>query len=78
MRRAEGVIDVEVLTARQLVGKIAVVGLFLGMEAQVLQQQRAARLERCDQSQCNLADAIRRERDLRQRRAQILTRRASG
>ena len=45
MRRAERVIDVEVRELRQLLGEVLVVRFFLGVEAQVLQQQRLAFFE---------------------------------
>ena len=42
MRGAEGVVDVDVLAAREFVGEVAIVGLFLGMKAQVFEQDRAS------------------------------------
>ena len=40
MGGAEGVIDVNLLAAREFVSEVAVVGLFFGMEAQILKQDR--------------------------------------
>ena len=45
MRGAEGVVDVVVGELGQFPGELLVVGLFLGVEAQVLQQQRLAFLQ---------------------------------
>ncbi len=42
MRGAEGVVHVVIREFRKLLGKLFVIGLFLGMEAQVLQQQGLA------------------------------------
>ena len=39
VRRAKGVVDVEVAQTGERAGKLLVVGFFFGMEAQVLQQQ---------------------------------------
>ena len=42
MRRAESVVDVVLGQLRELLGEVLIVGLFLGVEAQVLEQQRLA------------------------------------
>ncbi len=43
MRGSEGVIDVDVAEVSELLGETSVVCFFPGMEAQVLEQQDAAR-----------------------------------
>ncbi len=48
MRRAEGIVDVDVGIGRQRLRELGVVGLLLGVEAQVLEQDRLARLEAGD------------------------------
>jgi hypothetical protein len=54
-------------------GKIAIVRFFFGMEAQVLEQQRAAGLQRRDQPHRDLADTVGRKCDLlAERHAQML------
>ena len=46
MRRAERVVDVEVAELAQLFGERAVVLLFAGMKAEILDEQHLARLQR--------------------------------
>ena len=41
MGRAERVVDVDMLAAREFVSEVAIVGLFFGMKAQVFEQDRA-------------------------------------
>ena len=60
----EGVADVELAEARQRIGEVRIVGLLAGMEAQVLEQQHHARLQRLDRLLRRLADAVLGERDL--------------
>ena len=64
MRRAESVVDVDLLAARELMREVAIVGLFFCMEAQILEQDRLAGLERRDHPAGDIADAIGREFDL--------------
>ena len=61
MRTAEGVIDVNLAQRGKLRGKLRIVRLFFGMEAQVLEQQHLARLKLARQLGCQLAHAIRRK-----------------
>ena len=73
MRRAERVVDVDLFAAREFVGEIAIVGLFFRMKAQVLEQERAARLRSLQSCPGDLADTVGCEHDLLpKRRAQIL------
>jgi len=48
VRRSERVVDVEIGKRRELRGKGRIVGLFAGMEANVLKQQHVAVAQRCD------------------------------
>ena len=48
MGRAERVVDVDVAVGRQRLRELGVVGLLLGVEAQVLEQDHLARLEAGD------------------------------
>jgi hypothetical protein len=58
MRRAEGIVDVNVAEARKLSGKLVVVLLFFRMKAQVLKQQHVAVFESIDDSFNFRADAV--------------------
>ena len=60
MRGAEAVVHVNLLVAREFVREVAVVGLFLAMEAQIFEQQRLARLERFDHFAGVIAHTVRR------------------
>ena len=48
VRRAEGVVDVDVAVGRELRRELGVVRLLLGVEAQVLEQQQLARAHAVD------------------------------
>ncbi len=73
MRGAKGVVDEYLFAARQFVGEVAIVRFFLMMEAQVLEQDRFAGLERVDHFAGVFANTVRRERDLMpERRRQVL------
>ncbi len=61
MRRAEGVVDIEVAEARQLCCESVVVLLLLGVKAQVFEQQHAAVLQRFNPFFRLRPDAIRRK-----------------
>jgi hypothetical protein len=63
VRRREGVVDVAVGQLGELPGEAVVVLLFLGMEAQVLEQEHLARLQRLRLRPRGRADAVGRERD---------------
>ncbi len=64
MRGREGVVDVELAEACELIGECRIVLLLAGVEAEVLEQEDAARLERRDRALRRLADAVLGERDL--------------
>ena len=63
MRRREGVVDIAVGEPRERPRKLGIVGLFLGMEAQVLEQHHLPEGERLRPRFRDRADAVRRERD---------------
>src|SRR5713101_4798118 len=72
MGRAESVVDVGIFAAREFVREIAIVLFFLGMETQVLEQQRVARFQVRHEAARYFADTVGCERDLpSQRRAEI-------
>ncbi len=48
VRRAEGVVDVDVAVAGQRGGEVRVVGLLLRVEAEVLEEQQLTRLQALD------------------------------
>ena len=64
MGAAEGVVYVEVAERGELGGELGIIGLLLGMEAQVLQQQGLAGLELARHLQRDVADAVRRKCDV--------------
>ena len=64
MGRTEGVVDVDVGQRGQLLGEGRIVGLFLGVEAQVLQQQHLAGFQLPGQLVGYFADAVRRKGDV--------------
>ena len=64
MGAAEGVVDVDIAEAGKLLREAWVVGLFLGMEAQVFEQQHLAGFELARHLGGDLADAIGRESDI--------------
>ena len=63
MRRAEGVVHVDVREPRELHREARVVLLLLGMEAEILQQHDVARLHRRHHALGRRADAVRRQHD---------------
>ena len=64
MRRAEGIIHVEVAELGQMLGEVRIVGFLLGMEAKVLQQQGLSALQLLRHFFGLHANAIRREADV--------------
>ena len=64
MGAAEGVVDVDVAEAGELLGEAGIVGLFFGMEAEVLEQQRLAGFELAGHLGGDLADAVGGEGDI--------------
>ncbi len=64
VRRREGVVHVDVAQRREGLGEARVVGFFLRVEAQVLQQGDAAGLQALRRRFRRRADAVRRETDL--------------
>ena len=65
MRGAERVVDVDLGERREPAGELGIVGGLAGVEAEVLEQADAARLERLDRGASGLADAVVREGDRR-------------
>ena len=61
MRAAEGIVDVDVAQRGELLGEGGIVGLFLRVEAEVLQQQGLAGFELLRHLERNVADAVGRE-----------------
>src|SRR4051812_30274425 len=64
MRRTEGIVDVEIAQRRQLLAERRVVLLFLDVEAEVLQQQYVAQVERLDHPLDLWPDGVRGQRYL--------------
>ena len=69
VRRAEGVVDVDVGERRELPGERGVVRLLARVEAEVLEEEDAARRQRRDGLRRFGADAVGRERDAARRAA---------
>src|SRR5215475_11487086 len=59
MRAAERVVYIRLFPAREFMREIAIVGFFLRMKAQILQQDCVAGLKRRDHSSGHIADTIR-------------------
>ena len=64
MRTAEGVVDVQVTELCQLPSELRGIGLFSGVEPQILEQQGLARFEFRGELLSQLADAVRGEGDI--------------
>ena len=65
MGATEGVVDVDLAKAGELFGEVRVVGLFFGMEAEVLEEQHLAGFELAGHLGGDLADAVGREATLK-------------